>query len=230
MSIASILSNTFLSLVSRTFRGHLLTDIKVPSNKISRPTKKWEPLRETRTALCTTREESPRLVYVHGDEFAYLQFFTWRFYYILYILPSDEIIYCGDWVIMRGSYLSVCGGGRSGRRIPFWCNLGRAAIHWETQWSHVTMYSIHVIVTMERVWNFWTIRSSRSFQWPKGSLSSLPQWYLKLTSEIKEEETVWSCRCISDSCDTFILYCSFLRLFNPYRETILKSYNIQHSG
>ena len=39
MSIASIFPNTHLSLVSRTSRGHLLTDIKSLSNKISRPTK-----------------------------------------------------------------------------------------------------------------------------------------------------------------------------------------------
>ena len=147
------------------------------------------------------------------------------------LLADIHVWPCGD------SYLSLSGGGRSGRKIPFWCNLGRAAIHWETQWSQVTLFikpcsltSIHVMVTMERVWNFWTIKSSRSCQRPMVSLSWLAWWYLKLTSEIKEEETVWSCRCISDSCDISILYCSFLRLFNPYRETILKSYNIQHSG
>ena len=39
MSIASILSNTYLSLVSTTFKGHLLTDIKSLSNEISLPTK-----------------------------------------------------------------------------------------------------------------------------------------------------------------------------------------------
>ena len=97
--------------------------------------------------------------------------FTWILYYILYILHSDEraqpvLFDDRHCVIMWDIYLSLFGGGRSGRRIPFWCNLGRALTLPETQSSQVmsSQSRIHSIVTTTRAGKFWIIKLSMSFQ------------------------------------------------------------------
>ena len=139
--------------------------------------------------------------------------FTWRFYYILYILHSDErtqpVLFddCNH-ATMWNTYLRLRGGGRSVRRIPFCCNLGRALTLRETQSSQVVLCrgdGSHVILTVRRAGKFWIIRWSMSFRVLYVSSSMLYLWCkVKLTSEIKEEGTVWSCWCISDSCDWYI--------------------------
>ena len=133
---------------------------------------------------------------------------------------------------MWGSYLSFSGGGRSGRRIPFWCNLGRALTLWETQSSQVIFCNkggIHVMVTMTRAGRFWIMKWSMLFH-SLCSTSLRVWWYVKLTSEVKEKETVWSCRRVSDRCDPSRSYCNLLRLFNPCKENRSKLDNIQYSS